>query len=337
MKYVVLLLALLIFLGGCTSIMNFFGSDVIHVDPVTIEQGTINVVEITNIQTIPSASHVVPDMPVQLSFLVENKDLIDKADFLRVEMFDAPTFYNTGGQLCNGQRDNCAPSACSRDVPCILLPGEQKQILFEMMAPSEDDIVNIRTQPKINFNAKYKFESSLSYVFPVVDYDEVIRRQKAGDSVELGISKSHSSGPIQIDVELVGANYGLSNHPVTLNFIIRNKGKGNTVNSIIEKHYSGGGDMIRGFEIVFPQEFEVVEYPVEFFSATCKSTGLCKNTLRDVELFKDKSMVTMMFLIQIKDPHSIDPFRSFQIRARTIYEYELRDSVDITINPIGNA
>lgn len=240
---------------------------------------------------------------------------------------------------------SCYPDQCGVNAGgCTILPGEEKQINFPLRTPRQDEIKNIKTDTKLDFKLTYGFEGTLTYLMPAISTDEIIKRQRSGDKTTLFTSKSYGSGPVQIDVELQGAPYmlsaptGLQTDTVLL-FTINNVGSGNIVNSQIN-----GGD----FSITFPPEFEIVRNRnfqgtlVENEKFVCNNNGLdgttCVTKQDDsgvIALYKDQSRSSLMFTVHLQRPLE-EPFRTFQVTSGVKYNYELRDSVAMTINPFQN-
>ncbi|MFA4820478.1 MAG: hypothetical protein WC613_06000, partial [Candidatus Aenigmatarchaeota archaeon] len=122
-------------------------------------------------------------------------------------------------------------------------------------------------------------------------------------------------------------------------FTIKNRGSGTLVNSQIDSNQ---------MQIVFPPELEVVNGKYsEQFSCTdngqntvCKNTGSVDSTGKKVSdgvipLYRDQSRSSLRFTVKLKQPLN-EPFRSLQITSTVTYNYELRNSVDMTINPFQN-
>ncbi len=308
-------------MSGCVNIdlNDLFKTSAVNVHQQTIHQGLADVLTINNIVTIPH-SPIIPGSDVLLSFVLENKDTLKKARDVRVDLFDAPTFKNKNNELCNVV--GCFPDGeeCGINKPCTILPGEQKPIKFYLKAPTQEEIVSIKTSPKLNFKVLYTFDSELNYLFPVITLDEIIKQQQAGQSPDLKITKSYSSGPIQIDVEMLGQNYVLATEPAIFNFKIRNIGNGNLENSVIEPEH---------LTIIFPLEFTLLEYPTELFNC---GHNICVNT-KNIDVYKDESRMSLRFKVLLSNPQIANPFKTFEIKANVLYTYELRQSLDITIKP----
>ncbi len=366
MKRYLLVLALVsvVLVSGCTIPGNFFGNDVVSVQTKTIENGARDVIVVKDIGTIPT-SPMLPDQEVLLSFIVANVDNQRSAD-LYVDLFNAPLMKSRTGMSCNeyapvSTARNCVPvDNCAIGVGCSVLAGEEKPVTFNLRTPSETDIKSIKTDVKLNFKTVYSFKGSLNFMLPVVNMEEIVKRQRAGEKTDLTMTKSYSSGPVMIDAEIQGAPYIISNlgsisqNPEsTIFFKIRNRGSGNIVNSQIENSM---------MTITFPQEFYVVPeaaastagislssgyFANDKFSCTSTTQGtVCRNdrivqkaTGKDdlglIPLYKDESRSNIGFKVRMKDP-LLEPFRTFTITADVNYEYEIRSSVDITINPFYN-
>ena len=341
-----MLIASVIAISGCVGIPDIFGRDVLSVQQSVVENGVKDVIVVKDINTIPN-SPLLPDQQIILSFVLENRDAI-KSSMAQVDLFNAPTMRDSQDRPCNfyavstGQaapapiQRYCIPDQCG--LPgCPILPGEEKPINFVMKTPTENDIKSIRTQAKLDFKATYGFEGSLNYIVPAVNSDEITKRQRAGEKTNLFTTKSYSSGPVQIDVELQGAPYMLDNYEAVMLFKIRNRGSGTLVKSQIDAE---------SMEIIFPPEFVVDQTrSSEKFSCTLQPDGTtrCVNDGRTlgpaegiIPIYRDESRSSLRFSVRLRDPLA-EPFRSYQITSQVSYLYELRNSVDLTINPFQNA
>ena len=283
------------------------------------------------------------------------------------------------GEICNLLRENnppCYPSDCGTLGPCVILPGEEKLITFDLLTPTKDEIVNIKTQEKVDFRVSYNFDGSLLYTVPVVNMDEIINRQRQGERTQVQISKAHGSGPMQIDVELFGAPYILSGYSATFLFNIKNRGSwvltdkneiyaddfviefpSELINGKLiapgDDEYSFLGNApinlpyflpTSGMATTQPQDTQKITQPVQQKMFNCEYIPSsyvvkCTNT-QPIPVYKDETRTSLRFEI----PRTIDfnlmnynqPFKSYEIRAYLRYRYEMRESVDIVINPFGN-
>lgn len=245
-KNAILMLIAVVFVAGCTSQLPTFGLDAISVNKEISIEGDRDVLAIRDKLTIPK-SPVLTDQSVQFSFVLENKDTAKRAENVRIDLFDAPLMKSRSidGPLCNFGRDasgnvaesrSCFPNECkSRDGnACVLsdiLPGEQRQVTFDLFSPSQGQIAGLKTDLKMNFKVTYNFEGSTSFTVPVVNLEEITARQRAGDKIKVDVTKSIGSGPIQVDPELFGSSYILGGQSGTFFFVIKNKGKGNLPSS----------------------------------------------------------------------------------------------------------
>ncbi len=262
---------------------------------------------------------------------------------------------NNDFQICQAttgspeQSRYCVPDQCAMPNGCDVLPGEEKQVNFFLRTPGEAEIANIKTDTKLDFKVVYDFDGTLTYLIPAISTDEIIKRQRSGDKTTLFTSRSYSSGPVQVDVQIQGAPYMLSDSSgritdTVLLFSIKNVGSGNIVNSQINS-----GDMT----IVFPPEFVAdEERHSDKFECTKTNEGtLCinvgkggedrtrpkndPNNIGIIPLYKDESRSSLYFTVHIAQPLQ-EPFRTFQISSYVTYRYELRNSVALTINPFQN-
>ncbi len=343
---IVLLVAFVALVSGCIGIPDVFGRDVISVQQSVIDNGVRDAIVVRDFTTIPK-SPLLPDQQVLLSFIIENRDSL-KSSKAYVDLFNAPTmrsvispyppcnFYAVGG---TASQRYCVPDQCGIERGgCPVLPGEEKPVNFEMKTPTESDIKNIKTQAKLDVKTTYNFGGALNYIVPAVNTEEIKKRQRAGEKTSLFTTKSHSSGPIMIDVELQGAPYILSNYEAVLLFKIKNRGSGTLVKSQINTD---------SMEIIFPPEFEVI--PDKFSEKfSCPPNSLPDGSTRCINdggrlgrnegaipIYRDESRSSLRFSVRLRDP-LLEPFRSFQITSEVKYMYELRNSVDITINPFQN-
>lgn len=223
----------------------------------------------------------------------------------------------------------CFPDQCGI-IGCNVLPGEEKPITFVMKTPTQDDIKNIKTDVTMSFKTTYTSDGSLTYIVPAVNMAEIIKRQRSGDKTNLATSKSFGSGPVQIDAELQGAQYILDSYDAMIFFTIKNVGSGTLVGSQIDQ-----GKL----SITFPPDFDVAG-PQDKFTCISNSDGstTCTNSVPGtgvIPLYRDQSRSSLRFSIRLHNQLQ-EPFRSYQITAAVKYDYELRNSLDMTINPFQN-
>lgn len=327
----------LILVAGCTGLPDIFpGQDVIKPALSTQEEGFRDVLVIKEIGTIPK-SPVLAGQTFLLSFIIENRDKEKEATGVVVDLFDAPLFKDKDGtELCN--KVKCVPDDCTENKKCTVLPGEQKQITFELKAPDDKAIASLQTDLDINFRVTYKFSGSTLFKVVVVNLEEIKARQRAGSPLTLDILKSLGSGPVKIDAELKGAPYILSGLGGTLAFTVKNTGdtsKGSISESKIPEILQGPFSF--GLQIKFPEELVKdvgnLVSPSAFLCVGPTEGSIDCFNKADITLFKGESVP---LLFQIKNAPSLTaPFKSFDIKALLRYTYELRDSTKITVLPLA--
>jgi hypothetical protein len=361
-----LLLLSIVLVSGCTNFNpgGIFGSDVINVQTRVTEESGKDPLVIKQVMTIPT-SPILPDQEVILSFVIENVDKVREVKNVYVDLFNAPGFRNSAKTaLCNSKADACLPDAdrgqtpeCSRGQPCSILPGEQRLIQYTLYAPSPSQIANIRTQTKLDFKVLYDFSGYMNFVIPSVNKDEVIRRQREGEKMDIIFEKSISSGPIQMDVEPLGVSYIMDNLQTVLLFTIKNVGSGNLLSSQIDAFYSSDNSYAvnkNGLTILFPTELEIIrpggDLVSTYFSEPIAYGGLDSSGVtyqsisnkKPIQIYRDQSQTSIRIPVKLTEPVYTDmrnnqiPFRSYQIKTEVYYTYELRGNFDVTINPFEN-
>jgi hypothetical protein len=150
--------------------------------------------------------------------------------------------------------------------------------------------------------------------------EEIKIKQQAGESMNLEIPKFLGSGPVQIDVELMGAPYILAGYSGTFLFTV--KKVGDPANGMLKGSKISKGSL----EIIFPSDLGTVEPGSKF---TCDS-NVCTNS-EDIELYKGESPSLYFKVKEVPDINV--PYKSFEITAKVNYIYELRDSIKVTIEP----
>lgn len=234
------LMILLLATAGCVGIPNLFGSDVLNIQENTIQSGAKDVVVIKDSQTIPNGL-ALPNQDVLLSFVLSSQEKQKTASSVKVDLFSAVSFKNENGVLCDSVgRSACVPNICSSTQACTLLAGEEKQITFRLKSPTDYEIGGIKHDATLEYRVLYDFGGTLLYTMPVVNLDEILKRQRAGDKVSIPSSRSHGSGPMQIDSTLLGTNYVLAGQDAILQFKIENDGSGTVKDSkILPGSFSG--------------------------------------------------------------------------------------------------
>ncbi len=358
MKFIIpLLLGAVLLISGCTAIGGpggIFGADVINVKTRTVEEPGRDPIVIRDIMTIPT-SPVLPDQEVYFSFIIENVNKVHTVTNVRADLFNAPGFKNAAGHLCNSGVNVCLPDVppdCTNIRPCDLLPGEQRQIQYTLKAPSKVQIANIKTQTRLDFKVLYDFDSEMNFVIPAVNKEEVIRRQREGEKLDITFEKSFSAGPVRLDVQPLGVNYILDDLPTIMLFSVANVGSGNLMKSEIPVFNpavpitGSSRSSQQGVQLTFSPELAVDQVPgdliTRMFGSPATSTDgiVYTNKNEKILMYRDKSQVSLRFPVKLRDftilRNNQIPFRSYEIKTKILYTYELRNYVDIIVNPFEN-
>lgn len=327
MKYPIAIM-LLIFLAGCTNI-DFFGQDVLKIQVNSEAEGPKDIMVISDIETIPR-SPVLPGQEVRLFFTVENRDDTKEAKNVKVELFNPSSFKN--------------PQCLTCDFGSIL-PGGQEQVQIIMTAPSEGDIAGVKLETDLNFRVTYRYETSTIMETLIVNMGEILARQRQGESVTLERNNKMGSGPVRVEGEIKGVPYVLANQKDKqagiFIFTVKNigdKGKGTLVNGTIEPCTAGG----QCVGIFFPNALGTLKCPNDncgkFVCFPYSGPGPVPGTVcinKDpIELFKGESSPYRFDIVN--SPDIPEPFRTHNVRADVAYDYELRGSVHIIVNPLQN-
>lgn len=242
-SYAALSIIAVVLVSACVQLGDVFGKDVLTINRKVSEEGFKDVLLIKDAKSIPK-SPVLPDQPVLFSFIIENVDKTETAKAVVADLFNAPLFKSYSQQyrnlrdkapLCNSGTSPCVPDICSRSSRCEVLPGEQRSMDIDLFSPSESEIARIKTDTELSYKVSYDFKGTLLYTVPVVNQDEIRTRQRQGQSISLTEQLTHSSGPVQVDVQLFGTPYLLSGFSGTFIFNVKNKGHGNIANSQIPR------------------------------------------------------------------------------------------------------
>ncbi|MBI4896677.1 MAG: hypothetical protein HY832_03985 [Candidatus Aenigmarchaeota archaeon] len=363
---ILVLVSAVVLVAGCTDLANLFpGPKAISVNVVDEYKDTKDMLSFAKIWTEPQ-SPILTNRQVTFSVLVQNNDKYEPVKNMVVQMYDAPTFKSLDGKTCNSN----IPLACKpeKDDPdksyhtcsgiegnrCEINPDEQKLLTYKIMTPTDDEVVHVKSDVELKFLASYQFNSKLNLILPIVNYDEMVRRQREGTSDTVQLVKSHGAGPIQIDVDLMGENYILADQPSIISVTLRDVGSGSLVEGIDPKNTDTSPDTTSipalpkrkiKLEINFPEQIGIVEKPDGFDLAYTDTTNNANNpgttaiSTADIDFFKGKTQQSINFKIKLKDDVKTNfqtlhiPFRSYAITAQADYFYEIRNSIKVTIQP----
>ncbi|MBI4896676.1 MAG: hypothetical protein HY832_03980 [Candidatus Aenigmarchaeota archaeon] len=330
-----LLLVCILLVSACTTLQGTVGSDVIKVQSTETYIGVKDLLSIGEIKTIPK-SPVPPNTPIALSFILQNNDDTVPLEKVKKNLFDAPGFSGVTADntktLCNSNPDNCFPrdNMCTdRGGFCIILPLEQKEIIYNLTTPSTAVIKSVGSEVTLSFLASYEVESSSQFVFPVVDFEEIKKQQAGSSTVTVPASATHGRGPLVVDMEVVGSPYVLSTYPGRLAFRVRNAGGGEVVSCGTSTECPGLRGRTVKMQIEFPKGMTVTP-PTGFTSV---GDYMYENIDRDITFVNKESAGSIIFPF---DPINIagKPFISEPIKVTLTYFYEIRGSAPIRIQPV---
>ncbi|MFH0949298.1 MAG: hypothetical protein V1802_02315 [Candidatus Aenigmatarchaeota archaeon] len=332
MKLYYIILPLIVLVTACTGLPNIFGGDVLNINTIINQEGPKDSVVIKNVQTIPT-SPMLPDRDIEFFFSIENKDDQKPAENVAVSLFDAPTFKDREGTLCNSAGSKCIPDICYEGHVCELPPGDEKVITYKLKAPSKTDIVDLETPTKLNFKVNYDYDTSLIFIVPVVDMEEVLARQRAGAKTTIDISKIHGSGPVKIDAEIVGAPYMLEGYTSVINFKIKKTGSeaGTIEGSVIPI----GSMTIKIPKILNSKHSDKIfnnDYSTKIpFGGEAEQDLDVWTNQQPISLYKGETKTSLRFEVS-PEPITV-PFQSYDITATLDYTYEVRGSESVKISP----
>ncbi len=256
---------------------DYYGEDVIKVVKSAERTGPVNVLGVARATVVPHAP-VLPEQFITFTLLLESAGVSAPVKNIFVEVYDAPNFKNIDNELCNDKE--CEPGSCLKDQRCELVPGSQEAVEFRLLSPSEKDIEKIKTIPTLSYRILYDYETESSFTFPVVDINEVERRQRSKSSLQLQQSLVTGSGPVALSARLEGPNYALGGKEAVIVFYVENKGAGAPLNSRIEPGrleitFPAGIDImsIGGTEVFVHQSIDGQPTCTSFYDDCLKGTG----------------------------------------------------------------
>ncbi|MBI5061028.1 MAG: hypothetical protein HZB67_01825 [Candidatus Aenigmarchaeota archaeon] len=200
--------------------------------------GANNVIVIRDKYTLPKNS-MPPDFDTQFFVSIENKDTdaTKKATGVVVDLYDAGLFkgFKDGNPVfCTSDSTACMPDYCKKTEPCEMSMASEKSVVFMLKSPSLDDIAGISRPHNLNFKVSYEYSVSSSVDVVVVDKDEVVRRQRAGEVLSTTVNEVQGSGPIKVDIEK-RVSYILAGNDGIIIFKISDRGNGELKDSKITK------------------------------------------------------------------------------------------------------
>jgi len=303
---VLFIISIIIFTSGCIEGLNFG-----EIKPKeNVEKATADILVIQDIHTIPSSPIPAGSGPqeFELLFTIKNLDEQKTVKNIRVELFDYSVF----------KSENYEPDQCSRSSSCLLLPLGQKVITFSLKTPTASEIGHVKVTPKVSFKVNYDFDGTTTYDVVVINMEEIKKLQTAGKTPDLISNKIIGSGPIKVDAELMGDDkLILAGKTGRIKFVVKNEGSGDLVGNNVE---------VGGLKITFPSGMTPEECP-EGFNCVSESTNTNK-----IQIYQKESSPLIFKIENIGDVPPI--YKTFNVRTDVEYTYELRGSLDITVEPI---
>jgi hypothetical protein len=291
---------------------------------------------------------------MQMYMEITDKDLDPEkpASNLIVNLFDASIFKTPekdSKTYCNTKPEACYGDRCNPNSPCEFKMGATKQLLFNFRSPSAADIASVITTAKLNYKLNYDYRGTTNYEILVVDYNEIIKRQREGQTLATSLQDTRGSGPIKIDAELMTPYVVTAEDPKNAQsayivFKIRNAGSGMLKDSRIAE---------KKLEIRFPMSLVGADWNGEKpnfqynkqtnnqdcaaeFSCSAAGNDLVCTNVKCIELFRGESE-TFSFKINSVPYKGIlgtgIPHRAMLITAAVSYNYELRGSLEVVIDP----
>ncbi len=261
-----------------------------------------DVLTIESVKVVPESS-VLPGSSVMMFITIKNK--ADKSVNYVLDIFN-PSFFSVTGYIKSHE----------------IAPQGEDVIVVNLTAPSKDEIGNVAVTTSINFRVLYNYSTTTMYDVAVVNMDEIKRSQLSGKPISITLNKHVGSGPVQIDMNLIGstegAKYILSGRSGVINLVIENRGSGDLK-----------GNKIRNERLII----KPINYGINLTNVSSflkKSGNVLKNS-KEIQLYKQGQSSPIQFKVESKNIH--EPFKTYTIVATANYTYELRGSKSITITP----
>ncbi len=250
--------------SACIDMCTTFGFCKKDVEVETHEEqlGPRDVIAIKEVRLLPNPP-LVTGQNVLLTIVLVNTDInpLRLARNVIVELSDAPTFKSPIGKCNPTPEKNCPASECRKEAPCTLMPKEEKEIYFNLLTPTKDEIGNIITKPTLKFHVLYDFTSNTKFNVVVINPLEIIRKEKENEILKVTRAITYSSGPIRVDMDIKGQEYVLGGRDATIVVTLKDEGSGNVVDNVIptkKMHISFPKTLVASKENIEVPELEIV-------------------------------------------------------------------------------
>ena len=304
---IALCLSLVVFSSGCT-IEDIFGSTIpnVNVDVKETEE-TSDVLVIKSLEVYPQAP-IYPGSEISLFVRIENKD--DKKTIpYTVEIYDPSAFIVLDEESKSG----------------VLLPLGTDLITFNLKAPDANITGNVEFTPTVSLRVVYALNTTTLYQIAVVDMEQIKLSQLTGKTLNIQTTKSIGSGPIKIDMDLIGSSEGskfiIKGQSGMLNLKVINKGSGDLEGGKIKNHTL----TLEGVNI--DNELNITSLD-KYFK---KEDGKFKNN-KDIMLIQRETS-PLSFKISLGQGN-IDIYKTYTLKAQVTYNYSLTGSISIPISSV---
>jgi predicted small secreted protein len=333
-RKIILPLALLLsvaLVAGCVnqlSSISGFGSDVITPSRTLTSGTATDIILIDRITSSPEST-VNPEQTVRVFMTASSREIDPRrTTSVQVQLFDAFVFKSaeTQPQLCNAIPSGCTSvqEQCTALNKCTFATDQTRQIQWVLLAPTTAEIANIATRGTLAYRLLYDYSSSTNFDVLIVSEDEILRLQQQGQTLSVPLQETRGSGPIILEFSQASA-FALPKSTLFITVKAHNVGSGGPLNSTI-----GVGNLT----VEIPTSL-TSSYYVRASDFTCSPAfdkTVCTNKEK-IQLIKKES-IPFLFELQNVVPDLAVPHRTFTLSATVSYNYEIRNSLTLTIQPL---
>ena len=238
MRYRILLVVIV---AGCTNNFSLGGGGSFEPQQKETNNGLEDVVTVKNSYMVPSPPIYPREQGVAFNIVIENKDKKRTAKNVYVELYNPSVFTKV------------TQDKCLKGSTCTILPQGQKTVQFSLTAPSTQETGNVKVDTELQYRVVYDFVATTKLDVLVANMDEIISLQRAGKSFSPTVTKNKGSGPMKVDLSLIGEKqFVLDGYSATIKAQADNWGSGSLLNNEIEE---------TSLKIVFPPEFDNIIAP----------------------------------------------------------------------------
>ena len=217
MKKLFLLILVSVLIAGCIN-TSPTGEDTVNVNQKTDEGSLKDVLSVEQVNVVPSTIH--PGELFQVIIKIKNNDEQHNINRVKVDLFDTSNF----------NLENSPP--CYSDF-CTIPPKGEKEVTFELTAPQAAFTQSTSYQGTVSYKISYAYLGLTTFEFPIVNYEEILRADRANKAISISPSKTIANGPVVVDADIADRNYALSAKSAVLELQLLNKGSGNVKRSVI--------------------------------------------------------------------------------------------------------